>query len=317
MYEKQIFKILEYFFFFHYFPTFDEIDTFLPAKTSKKSLKLELDRLIKQKRIKNLKLKNENYSRYTPVEYSILTQKSKVKSNNETIEQWNNFIKKQQISKTKLNSLRFRLYIKLLALFPQIKLVGLSGSIAMMSTNLDDDIDLFIITQKKRLFTGRFLAVIIAYLMGLKRKIEQKKAPGKVCLNLFFDESNLRVPKFKHSEYVAHEVLQMKPVIVKGNVYERFLEANRWVQAIFPNSSWIMSKVKSQKSKIQVKSQNYFKNFKLLTLTSNFLLLTFDFIESILKNLQITLINRHRTTELISNYQLWFHPEDFEKKIKY
>ena len=152
--------------------------------------------------------------------------------------------------------------------------------------------------------------------MGLKRSIGQNEAPNKVCLNLFFDESNLKVPKFKQTEFVGHEVLQMKPVIVKDNIYERFLEANLWVQAIFPNSSWIMSKVKSQKSKIQVKSQKYFKNFKLLTLTSNFLLLTFNFIESILKNLQLTLINRHRTTEMITSTQLWFHPDDFEKKIK-
>ena len=36
---------------------------------------------------------------------------------------------------------------------------------------------------------------------------------NKVCLNLFFDESDLAVPKFKRSEYVAHEVLQMKPLV--------------------------------------------------------------------------------------------------------
>ena len=145
--------------------------------------------------------------------------------------------------------------------------------------------------------------------------LSQNNHKDKICLNLFFDESNLKVPKFKQTEFVGHEVLQMKPVIVKNDIYERFLEANLWVQDIFPNSSWIMSKVKSQKSKIQVKSQKYFKNFKLLTLTSNFLLLTFNFIESILKNLQLTLINHHRTTEMITSTQLWFHPDDFEKKI--
>ena len=305
--EQNLKKVLKYFSFFAYDPTLDEIHTFFPVRISKKSLK------------------------YTPPQYSI----------------------GRKVSKRKLQNWPYRSYIKLLSLFPQIKLVGLSGSISMMNAKEDDDIDLFIITAKNRLFTGRFIALVLAQLLGLRRQRQLRKLDtvffdrltpqgpqaivpkkgsslsfnnetmkqlnnhvrDKVCLNLFFDESNLKVPKFKQTEFVGHEVLQMKPIIIKGNIYERFLEANLWVQDIFPNSSWIMSKVKSQKSKIQVKSQKYFKNFKLLTLTSNFLLLTFNFIESILKNLQLTLINHHRTTEMITSTQLWFHPDDFEKKI--
>ncbi len=278
--EKELASVFQYYAFFEYFPNFDDIYTFFPKKIRKKQLKNELKRI-----------------KYTPVEYSISASTE------------GNIFFKEKLKKVQL-------YIKLISLFPQIKLIGLSGSMAMKNPKSEDDIDLFIITEKKRLFTARFLATIISFIMGLKRSIGQNEAPNKVCLNLFFDESNLKVPKFKQTEFVGHEVLQMKPVIVKDNIYERFLEANLWVQAIFPNSSWIMSKVKSQKSKIQVKSQKYFKNFKLLTLTSNFLLLTFNFIESILKNLQLTLINRHRTTEMITSTQLWFHPDDFEKKIK-
>ena len=86
----------------------------------------------------------ELYARYTPPQYSIKPiQKSKVKSqnlksklknnNNIAIEQYNNPLKKQKLSQSKLNSPKFKLYIKLLALFPQIKLVGLSGSISMMN----------------------------------------------------------------------------------------------------------------------------------------------------------------------------------------
>ncbi|MDO9027280.1 MAG: hypothetical protein Q7U68_00210, partial [Candidatus Roizmanbacteria bacterium] len=294
--EKEIISVVKYFSFFAYQPTLDEINTFVQVKISRDELKKELKRL-----------------KYTPPQYSI----------------------RRKISKRKFQNWRFRTYIKLLSLFPQIKLVGLSGSIAMMNASENDDIDLFIITEKNRLFTARLIALALAQLLDLRRardsatQIFQKtnktekfafasshRHKNKVCLNLFFDENNLKVPKFKQTEFVGHEVLQMKPIINKNYTYEKFLKANLWVYDIFPNSSWIMSKVKSQKSKIQVKSQNYFKNFKLLTLTSNFLLLTFNFIESILKNLQLTLINRHRTTELISNFQLWFHPDDFEKKIK-
>ncbi|PIP63217.1 hypothetical protein COW97_03705, partial [Candidatus Roizmanbacteria bacterium CG22_combo_CG10-13_8_21_14_all_34_12] len=106
--EKKIISVLKYFSFFAYKPTLEEIHTFLPVKIDKNKLK------------------------YTPPQYSIRKikdQKSKIKN-----------------SKKKLNSWRFRTYIKLISLFPQIKLVGLSGSISMMNAKEDDDIDLFIIT---------------------------------------------------------------------------------------------------------------------------------------------------------------------------
>jgi len=274
--EKKIISVLKYFSFFAYQPTLEEIHTFLPVKIDKNKLK------------------------YTPPQYSIRKikdQKSKIKN-----------------SKKKLNSWRFRTYIKLISLFPQIKLVGLSGSISMMNAKEDDDIDLFIITAKNRLFAGRLIALVLAQLLGLRRSRDsatQISHKNKVCLNLFFDESNLKVPKFKQTEFVGHEVLQMKPIMIKGDIYERFLKANLWVQAIFPNSTWIISKIKDQRSKTssKLKSLKFKPVFDICALT-------FDLFERLAKNFQLTSINRHRTTEIITSTQLWFHPDDFEKKIK-
>jgi hypothetical protein len=257
---KEILKTIKYFSFFAYYPTLDEIHTFLQIKINKGELKKELDRL-----------------KYTPPQYSI----------------------RRKISKRKLQNWRFKTYIKTLTAFPQIKLVGLSGSIAMMNADLDDDIDLFIIASKNRLFTARFLATVLAMIMGLKRKIEQYKAPKKICLNLFFDESNLTVPLSKKTEFVGHEILQMKPIIVKGDIYERFLKANRWVFKLFPNAKQIFN---------QFKNLN-FKNSKLSENLS-------DWVEYQLKKFQLQLINKHKTTEIITSTQLWFHPVDFGKKIK-
>ena len=194
-----------------------------------------------------------------------------------------------------------------------------------MNAKEDDDIDLFIITAKNRLFTGRLITLILAQLFGLRRNRETRESfnnetmkqlnnvfRNKVCLNLFFDESNLKVPKFKQTEFVGHEVLQMKPIMIKGDIYERFLKANPWVQAIFPNSTWIISKIKDQRSKTssKLKSLKFKPVFDICALT-------FDLFERLAKNFQLTSINRHRTTEIITSTQLWFHPDDFEKKIKY
>ena len=298
--EKEIISVVKYFSFFAYQPTLEEIHTFLPAKIDKNKLKMELDRL-----------------KYTPPQYSI----------------------GRKISKKKLENWRFRTYIKLLSFFPQIKLVGLSGSISMMNAKEDDDIDLFIITAKHRLFTGRLIALVLAQSLGLRRSRDsaidektryrkffdgkQKTAKNlvsslspknKVCLNLFFDESDLKVPKFKQTEFVGHEVLQMKPIINKDQTYERFLEKNRWVFKLFPNG-------KSKSQIINLKSQISSKRFKFKILnlfgTWNLGFRISNKTESFLKNLQLKLINKHQTTEIITDSQLWFHPDDFSRKLPF
>lgn len=266
--ERELASIINYFAIFEYFPSFDDVYTFFPRKISRNTLKNSFEAI-----------------KYTVGEYSkskLKNQKSKVK-----------------ISETKLKNWRFRLYIKLISLIPQIKLVGLSGSISMMNADLEDDIDLFIITAKDRLFTARFLATIIAYIMGLKRGLGQQKAPNKVCLNLFFDESDLSVPKRKKTFFVGHEILQMKPIIDKDYTYNKFLYANRWVLSFFPNI------VNIPNFKFLISNQFQNSNFK----NSD------NLIENLLKKFQLNLINRHKTSEIITPTQLWFHPEDFEKKI--
>lgn len=258
-------KIFHYFAIFDYFPSFWDVYTFFPTKISQKQLK-----------------KIYEAKKYTVGEYS----KSKSRS------QKSRYV----ISKKILNNWRFRAYVKLISLFSQIKLVGLSGSISMMNANKNDDIDLFVITGKNRLFTGRFIALTLAHVLGIRRKRNEVGSKNKVCLNLFFDERNLKIPKQKHSIFVGHEVLQMKPLINKEQIYERFLNTNQWVYELFPNAVCPVMTIKVKKKNKQDRIAR--------------------FIEKLFKKFQLRLIKKHQTTETITDTQLWFHPVDFEKKIK-
>lgn len=265
-------KTVKYFNFFKYPPEFEDIYSFFPKKTSKKALRIALSVLEHKKEL----IYSKKTDRYTPVEYSILS-----------------FTKRKKTSGNKLNNWRFRLYLRLISHLPQVKLVGLSGSISMMNAKQNDDVDLFVITSRSRLFTARFILLLIAQLLWLRRT-RQSNGIGKVCLNLFFDESDLAVPSFKQSEFVGHEVLQMKPIIDKDRTYERFIAANKWVFKLFPNAP------RPEESRGRGRKKRSFIG---------------DLIEAELKKLQLRLINRHRTTENITDTQLWFHPDDFEKKI--
>ena len=182
----------------------------------------------------------------------------------------------------------------------------------MFNAREEDDIDLFIITARNRLFTGRFIALLVAELFGLRRKSHypdhigvphHDKETNKACLNLFFDERNLTVPNFKKTEYVAHEILQMKPLIDKDNIYLRFIQANKWVFKFFPNAK---NQISNELLSFKIKNLDFIENFKFQIANS---------LEEILKKLQLYFIKKHQTTEIITDSQLWFHPDDFEKKL--
>jgi predicted nucleotidyltransferase len=311
--KNEVLKTIRYFSFFDYPPNFEEIYTFLGKKTTKKRVEEVLEDLERQKKIKKEK-DFKKVTRYmlqvtikdTVGEYS---KKFKIQNLNLKIKKYN---KRYLFSQKKLQNWRLKLYLKILSFFPQIKLIGFSGSLAMMNAEKDDDIDLFIITEKNRLFTGRFVAIILAKILGIHRsynkryKLHVTRYTDKVCLNLFFDESNLTVPEFKRNEYVAHEVLQIRPIVNKDSVYERFLAANSWVFEIFPNAREVVS-IKYKVLSIKKKK----------SLNTCYLILNtfFNKIEQSLKVFQLYLINRHRTNEIVTSTQLWFHPNDFYKRI--
>lgn len=127
-----------------------------------------------------------------------------------------------------------------LKIIPWIKLVGISGGLAMENAQKSDDIDLFIVTSKNRLWTVRLLVLGLLSVIGQRRKVGEKgrKIAGKICLNTLLEED--RLGQGKGDIYLAHEVLQMKVLWQKDGIYSRYLEDNNWVFRFLPN--WISSK---------------------------------------------------------------------------
>src|SRR3990167_3587993 len=292
--QKEILRVFEYFYFFSYPINFKTIKKYLGVKVNDKKLKKEVERLVKLKKItfkRNL---------YTLGEYN----KNKLEIRNSKFE----------ISKKKLNNLRFRSYLKLISMFPQIQLVGLSGSAAMNNAKENDDIDLFIIASVNRIWTTRLICLIIATFFGVKRSRLEKNVSNKVCLNLFFDKKNIEIPNFKRNYYIAHEIIQLKPLINKNYMYEIFLYRNRWVCDIFPNVEVPTSspQLVPRSSKDEVgkrgSSESRFPIRSGMTCV-------LDFIENFIKKIQLYLINKHKTKEIITDTQLWFFPDDFEEKL--
>jgi hypothetical protein len=280
--EKELLHTLQYFAIFQYAPTFEEIYAFLRLKITKKDTMWITKELISKKKV----IFKEN--RYTIGEYG---------KNIDTT------IQRQNISQQKIGKLQK--VIRILQWVPPIQFIGLSGSMSMNNAEEEADVDLFIITRQERLWLTRLLSLVLLQIFGVrrKRKMNKKIASNTLCLNLFFDEKDLALPTKKHTEYAAHEVLQMKPIYNKNNTYERFLTVNSWVYDIFPNA---------EKNHVKTNHKTY-KNIKKSFFVFQIL---GNLFEQIARKIQLAMINKHKTKEYITETQLWFFPVDYEQKVK-
>lgn len=154
---------------------------------------------------------------------------------------------------------------RILSILPTIKLIGVSGSLAMENTKQDDDIDFFIITAGGTLWITRLLSFLVLKFTKLKvRRFGDENVKDKLCLNLWVDEDNVGFSQ-KGDIYMAHEVSQIKVLFEREGTYKKFIEANKWVGELFPNvSSSMRYSVNSKRGRQKWFHTFFIKPFKLI-----------------------------------------------------
>jgi len=177
-----------------------------------------------------------------------------------------------------------------LNVFPTIELIGVTGALAMNNASEDDDIDLLIITKPGALWITRFVVTVILDLFSLRRRPGEQEYKNKICLNMFMSSNALSLPAKERDLFAAHEVLQMKPLWDRGETYQRFLQANNWVERFLP-TAW--------RDKYQVSSIKYQNTQSILR-----------FLEPLAKTIQLWYMRKRRTTEVVSDTVIRFHPVD-------
>ncbi|HAP37287.1 hypothetical protein A2574_00545 [Candidatus Shapirobacteria bacterium RIFOXYD1_FULL_38_32] len=134
-----------------------------------------------------------------------------------------------KISKKKIRKAR-QFVKKILDNYEDVLMVGITGSVAAGSAKENDDIDLLIITKKQRLWVVRLMLKIEL----IRRRIPHRRWNGKevgdeYCLNLWLDEANLKIPKDKRNIRNAMDLVMMRPILNKNDLYEKFMKKNIWV----------------------------------------------------------------------------------------
>ncbi len=117
-------------------------------------------------------------------------------------------------------------YGKRIAKMPFVRMVALTGALAVRNADSQADFDYLIVSAPGRIWTSRLFVVGLvkwAARMGVE-----------LCPNYFLSEHSLSLGD--RSIFTAHELTQMVPLAGAG-VYSDMRRANSWTEEILPNAA--------------------------------------------------------------------------------
>jgi len=119
---------------------------------------------------------------------------------------------------------RAMFYGRILGALPFVRMVALTGSLALLNLSRDPDMDYMLVTGNGRVWTARAFAILLGKIVRL--------FGDTICPNLIVSERALEWPL--HDLYSARELCQMIP-ITGYDLYLRLFASNSWVESFLPN----------------------------------------------------------------------------------
>jgi hypothetical protein len=120
--------------------------------------------------------------------------------------------------------------VKLLRFFPFVRMILLTGRMAMKNTEEQSDLDILVVLKSGHIWTGRAVMTAMLAASGLRKHGATHK--DHVCLNCFLSDSSLGI--IHKDYYAANEYALAFPLFDADNVYSRFLQQNLWIQEFKP-----------------------------------------------------------------------------------
>ena len=107
---------------------------------------------------------------------------------------------------------------------PFVRMVAVTGSLAVNAAAADADIDLFVVTADGRLWLTRALTVAVVRTAAT--------AGTSLCPNYLLASSALALPE--RDLFTAHELVQMVPLAGRA-AWQELMARNNWVRDLLPN----------------------------------------------------------------------------------
>jgi hypothetical protein len=133
-------------------------------------------------------------------------------------------LRRQAIAQAKWSAARRPIHW--IARLPFVRLVAVTGSLAVNNVESQDDVDLFIVTAAKRLWLCRAFVILVVRLAARTGVV--------ICPNYFRSEGQLALDQ--QSFFDAREVTQMVP-LYGPIVYQQMRGLNPWVAAHLPQAT--------------------------------------------------------------------------------
>jgi len=201
--------------------------------------------------------------------------------------------------------------IRFLQIIPYIRMVVVSGSLAMNNTKEESDIDLLIIVKAGRIWTCRAFTTLFIHMIGQRRHGNLTK--NRFCLNHYITDQSLEIPW--QSLYNAQTYSHLVLIWEKKGLYKKFQKANQWINNYLVNYPII------EKGYLTTIESN--KLFKFIRKFREKILDTWfgNVLEYFLKKIQEGKIRKEPLTYkaggrvIFNDKQLEFHPDSPEKRI--
>ena len=197
---------------------------------------------------------------------------------------------------------------RILGLIPTIKMVAVTGALAMGNAGEDSDIDLLIVTKKGTLWTTRLITLLLLDLIRFpRRKFGDRNQKDKLCLNIWLDESDLKWSKKDRNVYTSHEIAQVVPLADKEKTYERFIYLNKWIKDFWPNAIKtvaIFSKPITSHPARRSYASSVAGGQSPITI-----------LEPLARELQFIYMRKKITREVVTKTRALFHPHDWGKVV--
>lgn len=171
-------------------------------------------------------------------------------------------------------------------------MLAVTGAVASNNASRNDDLDVFIICQHKRVWITRFFVFFILKALGRYAQDDDKER--KICPNIYLDEKKLEWPEEKQNLYVAYEIASMHPLIDKNFTYFRFLRENEWIFKHFKNLNVEIPKrlPKTRRGSVLI-----------------------DRLEDFFRTCQHLYMKKHLTTETVKKHLIHFNKHDHSERI--
>ncbi|MFA6261333.1 MAG: hypothetical protein WC760_07695 [Bacteroidia bacterium] len=202
--KENVLKVLQYYNYFSYPLTLDELYYNFPVSEKKEDIALAVNALVDEAAA----------FRFDEL-FSLVNQQERIERR-----KLGNALAVEKI-RTAQKVGRF------ISLFPFVSTVFISGSLSKNYADENTDMDFFICTEPQRLWIARSLLHAFKKLTFLVGK------QHNFCMNYFVDMDHLKLEE--QNIYTAIELSTLKPVKHNDDVYREILRQNEWIRTYLPN----------------------------------------------------------------------------------